>query len=151
LGAPHDPLQPEFDIKLDTGVKDNQTANTKPSLTDEEAVAVWDKLTSSLRVRTSKDASHPSVDAPKAPIGMLVPTGSECPQSGWWYCADKDEISGGRRQHFLEGAVMPHVIVVAKSNLWQKLSGERSTLQKETVWKLLAYGAETPSTDGIDP
>ena len=51
LGALHDPLQPQIDVRLDSGVKSNKTARTKPSVTDEEAVALWDKLIDTIRVR----------------------------------------------------------------------------------------------------
>lgn len=44
LGAVNDPLQPQLDIRLDSGVKGDRRASVKPSITDEEAIALWDKL-----------------------------------------------------------------------------------------------------------
>jgi len=50
-GVIADPLQPYFDIRMQTGVGGNSAGAVRPSLTDEEAVAVWDKITSSIRQR----------------------------------------------------------------------------------------------------
>lgn len=53
-GQPNNALQPVLELELHTGVSDNQVGAVKPSLTDEEALAVWDRLTSSIRVRPYK-------------------------------------------------------------------------------------------------
>lgn len=79
LGAPNAPLQPQLDVQLDTGANDRQTGAVKPSLTDEEVVALWDKLTGSIRVRPIGGKKPP-----KTPLASAVATGSTCPQSGWW-------------------------------------------------------------------
>ena len=42
IGVIDDPLRPKFDIQLDTGVHKNQKGTKPPSLTNEEAVALWD-------------------------------------------------------------------------------------------------------------
>jgi hypothetical protein len=47
----YDPFHPVVDIKLNTGVSGNTAGVAHPSLTDDEAVALWDKLTSTIRVR----------------------------------------------------------------------------------------------------
>lgn len=51
VGAARDVLRPVADIQLDTGVKGNATKGKEPSVTDEEAVAIWDRLTGSIRAR----------------------------------------------------------------------------------------------------
>ncbi|WP_371850727.1 T6SS immunity protein Tli4 family protein [Pseudoduganella violaceinigra] len=48
---PNNPMLPAFDIALDTGVKGNRTSGSIPSITDEEAVYLWDRLTASIRPR----------------------------------------------------------------------------------------------------
>lgn len=53
-GKPNDPFHPHVDIKLDTGVKENAARSVPASLTDEEAVALWDRLLNSIRVRLVK-------------------------------------------------------------------------------------------------
>jgi hypothetical protein len=59
-GEANDMLRPFVDLKLHTGVQENEPAAVKPSLTDDEAVALWDKLTTTIRVRPTKDAQPAS-------------------------------------------------------------------------------------------
>jgi hypothetical protein len=54
-GFGKDLLRPFVKIMFYTGVKENARGQVQPSLTDEEAVALWDKLTSTIRVRPTKD------------------------------------------------------------------------------------------------
>ncbi|WP_227108220.1 T6SS immunity protein Tli4 family protein [Chromobacterium rhizoryzae] len=46
-----DPLHPVVEITMNTGVSGNTVGEVHPSLTDDEAVALWEKLTSTIRVR----------------------------------------------------------------------------------------------------
>jgi hypothetical protein len=140
LGALHDPLQPSLDVQLDTGVRDDRTATVKPSLTDEEAVALWDKLTTSIRVRPTGDsAKHSTAAPPRTPLGDFIDTGSACPQTGWWQCSDSGDIAGGRRRHFVAAESMPHAVLLGKPSAWQKLLGQSPTHQIATSWQLVAY------------
>lgn len=50
-GEPKNSLLPVLEIEFHTGVKENRLGGTKPSVSDDEAVAIWDKLTASIRVR----------------------------------------------------------------------------------------------------
>lgn len=50
-GEPMNPLLPLIELELRTGVQGNDVGGVKPSLSDEEAVALWDRLTGSIRVR----------------------------------------------------------------------------------------------------
>ncbi|MDO3622229.1 T6SS immunity protein Tli4 family protein [Ralstonia pseudosolanacearum] len=152
LGHPTDPLKPLLDVQMQTGVADNMVGKHRPSITDEEAVALWDKLTSTIRVRpvggpgTGKAASNDPLPphAPSAPLGELAATGRQCPQTGWWQCPDVGAIDGGHR-FIREGQVMPKVAIVGKPSLWQRLKGERPMRQTATVWTLLSY-APMPDT-----
>lgn len=51
VGEPSNPMLPVLDIALDTGVRGNEIAGGKPSLTDDEALCLWDSLTHSIRAR----------------------------------------------------------------------------------------------------
>jgi hypothetical protein len=50
-GEPKNPLLPVLDVKLHSGVRDNEVGGTKPSITDDEALVLWDKILSSIRPR----------------------------------------------------------------------------------------------------
>jgi hypothetical protein len=141
-GKPSDPLKPYADIRMQTGVADNAAGATKASLTDEEAIAVWDKITSTIRVRPTSAAPVKAADAdtPRLPLGELAATGRVCPQSGMWESSAPGDIKGGARQHFKAGERMPHLISLGEPSVWQKLKGERPSYRTATVWKLVDYG-----------
>ena len=142
-GARHDPLQPELDIQLDTGVKDNSTASTPPSITDEEAVALWDKLTNSIRVRPTNPVKPTHKRArPKIPLGKTERSGSICPQSGWWICYEPGAVAGGKKRHFNEGVLLPQAETLGERSLWQVIKGERLSFKVDTVWRLIKIDAE---------
>lgn len=141
-GVPNDPIKPYADIQFQTGVSDNAAGATKASLTDEEAIAVWDKITSTIRVRPTSTVSDKITGArphPILPLGELAATGRTCPQTGWWQPDEFAENTGSLRQHIKSGDRMPHVVLTSELSLWQKLKGERPTYQTATVWKLVSY------------
>ncbi|MEF2249786.1 T6SS immunity protein Tli4 family protein [Ralstonia solanacearum] len=152
LGHPTDPLKPELDVQMQTGVADNTIGNSHPSITDEEAVALWDKLTSTIRVRPvggsgpGKAASNSpqSPHSPSTPLGELAATGRQCPQTGWWRCPDVGAADGGRR-FIHEGQDMPKVAIMGKPTLWQRIKGDQPMWQTATVWTLVSY-APAPDT-----
>ena len=148
-GEPSNPLKPYADIRMQTGVADNVIGATKASLTDEEAVAVWDKITSTIRVRPTSAVPVKSVDAgPRLPLGELAATGRNCPQTGWWEADESGATEGDRRRHFNSGERMPHVVSLGEPSIWQKLKGERPSYRTATVWKLVAYGEPPTNKKG---
>jgi hypothetical protein len=72
MGAVNDPLQPELDIRFYSGMKDNSRASVNPSITDEEALALWDKLITTIRVRQPSDATPTTVTKPRATLASLA-------------------------------------------------------------------------------
>lgn len=141
MGAVHDSLHPELDIRLDTGVKDNSKGKVEPSLTDEEALMLWDKLISTIRVRQPSDATPTKTASSRIPLASQVRTTEPCPQTGLWECTETRKIEGDRRRMLKAGEVMPHVLL-SDIGLWQKLTGKRSMHQVASVWKLVAYEDE---------
>lgn len=142
-GVAHDPFKPYADIQFQTGVADNAAGATKASLTDEEAIAVWDKITSTIRVRPTSATPLKTAGTspqPHFPIGELAATGRACPQTGWWEPDEPKDIDGERRRHFKAGERMPHVMSLGERSLWQKLKGDQPTYRSATVWKLVGYG-----------
>jgi hypothetical protein len=148
VGVGHDPYKPYADIQFQTGVADNAAGATKASLTDEEAIAVWDKITSTIRVRptSTTPAQSTKVDSnPRLPLGEVAATGRTCPQTGWWVPTESDGMKQGERQYIKADERMPHVVSLGEPSIWQKLTGERPTYRAGTVWKLVSYDAPTDS------
>ena len=141
-GTLSDPLKPYADIRMQSGVADNAAGATKASLTDEEAIAVWDRITSTIRVRpTSVAPINTAVGdlKPQFPLGELAATGRTCPQTGWWQPSEPHEKTAGLREYIKAGDRMPHRVSTGEPSLWQKLKGERPAYLAATVWKLVSY------------
>lgn len=148
VGVPHDVFKPYADIQFQTGVADNAAGTTQASLTDDEAIAIWDRITSTIRVRPTTGSPVKSADAdpgPRLPLGELAATGRTCPQTGWWEPSEPEHVEGSPRRHLKAGELMPHVTTTGEPSLWQKLKGERPTYRTATVWKLVDYG-EAPAS-----
>lgn len=143
LGAPNAPLQPRIKIQLDTGASGWQKGAVRTSITDEEAVALWDKLIGSIRVRPVS-GKKPI----KVPLASTAATGALCPESGWWQCDEGGVDQGERRKHVIAGEPMPYTTVPGHQSLWQKLKGERPKFREATVWKLAEYDSEPRLPEG---
>ncbi|WP_298234339.1 T6SS immunity protein Tli4 family protein [uncultured Azohydromonas sp.] len=138
-GETKNELRPAFDMQMDTGASNQQAARVPPSLSDEEAVALWDKLVSSIRVRPTgvSKTGQPR----KAPLGERHVTGRTCPQTGWWECDDDLNLAQRPGIWLEEGQRMPMALVWRKPSLWQQLKGERPVGKAPAVWRLAAYEA----------
>jgi hypothetical protein len=149
-GVPSDPLRPFLDVEMETGVHDNAAGAIRPSLTDEEAIAVWDKITSTIRVRPTTSAAVKTSQANQAslrPLGELAATGRTCPQSGWWQAEKSGKAREGERRHVKKGEVMPHAMAVGELSLWQKLKKEQPEYWTATMWKLISYDEAPAEVD----
>ena len=155
LAVPNDPLRPMVELQLNTGVANNAKASVKPSITDDEAVALWDKLTSSIRVRPTGGIKTNADDTPKVPIGTFIDSGDKCPQAGWWQCSDVGEIAGGRRRHFRAGDRMAEAVLLARPSVLQKFMRMRPTHHISTTWELVGYeqavAVTSPATSATPP
>lgn len=141
----NDPLKPTVIVDLESGMRrGDDGAPVRPRLTDEQAVALFDAIANSVRLRPVDDAVSANMSTPIAPLGTLARTGTPCPQTGWWTCPEAvaNEIEGGHRQRFEAGTAMPVAKVLPKRSFLERLSGRQRTHDVNTVWKLIAYDAD---------
>ncbi|WP_146204345.1 T6SS immunity protein Tli4 family protein [Massilia glaciei] len=108
LGALYDPLQPRLDVRLDSGVIKNKKASVKPSITDEEAIELWDRLLESIRIRGTSGGNPGTGEKERTPLGKLTISGGTCSQDGRWRSNDSGGIEGGARRHFAFWAAQAH-------------------------------------------
>lgn len=59
VGVPKDMVRPYVDVQLSSGVEQNTKGGREPSLQDDEAVALWDRLTTSIRARPTGGPAAP--------------------------------------------------------------------------------------------
>lgn len=147
LGQAKNPLKPLIDIKLDTGAVDDQPGKTSPSLSDEEAVALWDKLLSSIRPRpvaAAKPSARPgptsdSGSARRLPLGTQVSSLRSCPESGMYECASDTPNVLQRRVYIAQGRPMPSAFKLSSKRGLQGILGAQEQKEVETIWTLMSY------------
>ncbi len=151
---------PGITVDFQSG-KINIGGYSKPSVTDKQAIELFDSIVNSLRVRPASSPStspEPSPDpvAPQSglPLGTTATSLSPCPQTGLWECT-ADLAAGEKRRFFPQGMTLPSVIVHGpERNLWRKLRGEPTNMLAETTWMLVGYEAPmalhqgTPHAEG---
>ncbi len=153
-GVAADPLRPFINIQMQTGIADNEAGATKPLLSDAEAIAVWEKITSTIRVRPIGAAAEKTVAAEtkaRFPLGERAATGRTCPQSGMWEPSEPSSIEGAQRRYIKAGDIMPRIAVRGEPSLWQKIKGETPSHQLATIWKLVGYDSDPVAVDIAAP
>lgn len=136
-GKENDRFYPNADIQLDTGISNNIQGKVPVSLSDEELIALWDKLLSSIRIR-EVSVPKPISDAPQ--VGLMLPQGALCPADGWWECSglERDsagnKVKGGKIQFFRANVILPGIAFIQPSNLLQRYS--RKNLATRPVGKV---------------
>lgn len=135
---------PSITLEMDTG-NGRPGRPVQSSLSDAAVLALWDKISSSLRVRAVIEPVTEVVQV--QPHAKNVYANRPCPATGWWSCTDGDNhfpVQGGVRQRFQQGVRMPQAVLLAPPTAWQKIKGERPTFSREspTLWNWA--GVESP-------
>ena len=142
-GSDDNVLVPHLSLEMDTGM--NPQAGGKPvqsSLSEEAMLALWDKISSSVRLRPTVSAKATATESPQSPLGTYAEAGDRCPQSGWWLCGDgggEVGVLGGQRQYLRKGEKMPQALLLPPQTLWQKVRGLQPSYESKTrtAWKLV--------------
>jgi len=135
---------PHFVFKMNTG--SGAQGPVPSSLSDGAAMGLWDKITSSIRVRPVVARTTQRIDPPTTPIGTLATAGDPCPESGWWLCGDGGNgigVLGGQRQYIKKGEQMPQALLLPPQTLWDKVRGLQPSFEAKhrTTWKLVDHRA----------
>jgi len=137
-GAANDVLNPELDIRLDSGVHGNAKAKLKPSITDEEALEIWDRIIDTIRIRQTSNASLSKQQVERTMLGARVKSGEPCSQTGTWECVTKKNVVNKRERRFIEGEKMPTALVKGGGGLWRILLGDKNHFA-HVEWRLAQY------------
>ncbi|WP_176058494.1 T6SS immunity protein Tli4 family protein [Paraburkholderia sp. BCC1876] len=143
------PLKPTLIVELESGAVSDKGEPVNPKLSEVEALALFDEVVNSLRLRpTSRGAVSEAEPNFASPLGALAQTGSICPQSGWWTCpeAASHQLDGGSRQFFTAGSVLPVARILASPSFVDRLRGARPKYAVNTTWQLVGY--EQAAGDG---
>lgn len=124
---------PHFVFKMNTGTSTDGPVPS--SLSEGAALGLWDKITSSIRVRTAAVQTSSRSEPPSIPIGTYVAAGERCPESGWWLCGDGGNgigVLGGQRQYIKKGDLMPQALLLPPRTLWDKVRGLQPSFESRT-------------------
>ena len=146
-GKYHDLYAPEIIVEFRTG-KTKDFEERPPTLSDKQAIELFDSIVNSIRVRpvssptpSSEPSPNPVAPQSSLPLGTTAASLQSCPQTGLWEC-NADLAAGEKRRFFPQGMVLPSVIVRGpERSLWQKLKGEPTNTLTETTWTLVGYDA----------
>lgn len=143
-GVTDDPQYPFLSLELQSGLSPHSGGTPVDSTLHEDAVlALWDTVSSTLRLRKSNPPPSSSAPEPESPkLGITVRAGDVCPQSGWWECSAGGEglrVHGGQVQFLQKGQRVPQALLLPQQTLWQKVRGIQPSIEPEhlTVWQLV--------------
>jgi len=138
-GTEDNVLVPHVVFRMSTG-----NGNRRPvpsSLSDGAALGLWDKISSSIRLRPTQAVAASRVEGPATPLGTYASAGDPCPESGWWLCSDAGNgigVLGGQRQYIRKGDPVPQALLLPRRSLWDKMRGVQPSYESNnpTFWKL---------------
>ncbi|MCC2955442.1 hypothetical protein LK542_07425 [Massilia sp. IC2-477] len=139
-GKEDDVFVPHIVFKMATGKSENGPVPT--SMSEEAALGLWDRISSTIRLRPTQAQEAGNAVTPESRLGMQAWAGDRCPHSGWWVCSDGSSgtrVLGGQRQYIKQGERMPQALLLLPQSLWEKLRGLQPTAESSsrTAWKLV--------------
>jgi hypothetical protein len=144
-GVEGDPAHPYLLLQMETGT--NPRAGGAPigtTLHEDAVLSLWDRISSSIRLRPSGPAPGPGPGpTPPAPqLGAIAMAGQACPCSGWWRCNEERPgvgVHGGAVQYIRRGESMPQALPLPHQTVWQRLRGIRPGIEpaRPTRWTLV--------------
>lgn len=131
---------PHLVFKMTTGEGDNGPVPS--SLSQDAGMALWDKISSSIRLRPTQERKPVAALPPPTPLGTYALAGDRCPETGWWLCGDGGGgigVLGGQRQYIKKGDRMPQALLLPPQTMWEKLRGVQPSFESttQTSWKLV--------------
>jgi hypothetical protein len=131
---------PDVTLRMATGR--GKHGPIQSTLSQPAAVSLWDKISSSVRLRPAAVPQASVAEPITSPVGTFASAGNTCPQSGWWQCGDGENgigVLGGKRQYMQQGQRMPQALLLPPQTLWEKLRGLQSSFESKTptAWKLV--------------
>jgi hypothetical protein len=146
IGTKDNVFLPDMHLEMSTGHPAHAGAPPVSNFlgNDEGLVQLWDKISSSIRIRPTK--SGPTTDvAPPPPgpaLGDSATAGDICPATGWWQCADDGngaKVLGGQLQFLQKGQRMPQALILPPQSAWEMFRGIQPSYENKqaTAWSLI--------------
>jgi hypothetical protein len=118
------------------------TGDDEPTrMTDEQAIALWDAILNSFKVRPVK-ANKPEA---KAEFPHLIASGDKCPRSGHWRC-----VEDGGVYSFTVGQIMPNAhYSKPATGVWSWIRGKKKEYSHDGAghWEWVDVASNEPPSD----
>lgn len=134
IGLPNDSYHPQISIEFSTANTFGEDKGPPASLSDDEAIAVWEHMLHSFKLRPTTAPTTSEAPQQKVKLGTAIQTGQACPQSGLWVSQE-----GNEKLFLRAGENVPAVKVSKKLSIVQKMRGDLDFEFVETVWILSEY------------
>lgn len=144
-GTKNDVLLPAMHLEMSSGHP--VAAGSPPVLSffnEDALIHLWDKISSSIRVRPTAPVARPASDLarPGVELGETTTAGDECPETGWWECADgrrDTRVLGGQRQFLVKGQRVPQALLLPPQTLWDKVRRVQTSYEspQRTTWSFV--------------
>lgn len=141
--------QPAFYLELRSGFNVNSSPqDVPPSLTDKEAIELYDAIVNSIRLRpTTPGKRSDAGDDPQGgdgaarrlALGTRVSSLRSCPESGVYECAADAQGVAERRVYVEQGRPMPAAFVTQAKRGVAGMFGAQEMKEVETIWTLVAH------------
>lgn len=140
LGTEDNVFVPSLSLRMSTGR--GEGGPVPSSLSQPAALALWDVISSSIRVRPAAPSKASATDPAPLALGTLALAGERCPQGGWWQCNEGGNgvgVLGGQRQYIRQGQPMPQALLLPPQTLWQMIRGVQPSFEGRTptAWTLV--------------
>lgn len=149
---------PFMHLEMSTGHPVNAGARPVISFLGEDAlVQLWDRISSSIRVRPTGTSPPAKPAPPPGPQpGDTAAAGDICPATGWWQCPDGGNgarVAGDRRQFLTKGQRMPQALLSRPQTLWNRLRGVQASyrLDQPTSWTLVDRRSRVRMLPAVPP
>ena len=137
--------EPAFYFQLQTGGAGVQDG--RPSLTDKQAIELYDAIVNSIRLRPTTPGKTSAADpdptdsgtAKRLPLGTQVSSLRSCPESGIYECASDAPGVTERRVFIAQGRPMPSTFMMTRQRGVAHFFGAHEKKEVEITWALVAY------------
>ena len=147
-GKPHSIKEPTIVVELETATADGGGLLANSSLTDKQAIELFDAIVNSIRLRPTGPAKTSVADptpnddngaAKRLPLGTQVSSLHSCPESGVYECPPDAPGVTSRRVFLEQGRPMPSAFTMAPKRGIAGYFGGQESKEIEIVWTLTAY------------
>lgn len=125
---------PHIVFKMTTGTSENGPVPT--SMSEDAALHLWDKISSSIRLRSAEPIASRQFEAATIPLRTYASAGEYCPESGWWLCGDGGNgvgVLGGQRQYIKKGELVLQALLLPRLTLWDKVRGLQPSFESKNL------------------